>query len=73
MTTTHHLVIAVLPEHAAQAERVERELRAMPGVQVTGAFRGRIQATASAAALAEIRDALKSVARVEEQASRRLP
>jgi hypothetical protein len=73
MSTTHHLVIALRPEHAAEAARVEHELRAMEGVSVTGAFRGRIQATASADALAAIRRKVEKIALVEEQVPRQLP
>lgn len=73
MTITHQLVIALRPGHAAEADRLERELRAIDGVVVTGAFRGRIQATASDSALAEIRRCSGDIAHVEVQARRELP
>lgn len=73
MDTKHRLVIAVRPEHAAQAEHVERELRAIKGVSVIGAFRGRFQADASDSGLAEIRRRVGNLALIEEQKSRGLP
>lgn len=73
MATKHRLVIAVRPEHAAQIEHVERELHAIEGVSVVGAFRGRFQADADAHGIAEIRRRIGDVALIEEQKSRGLP
>ncbi|HSX59225.1 MAG TPA: hypothetical protein VLF18_03395 [Tahibacter sp.] len=73
MSTTLRLVIALRRDQHARGDRLDRELRAIPGVTVLGAFRGRVQATADEAALAEIRRRVGDIAEVEVEERRGLP
>ena len=72
--STQHLVIALNRENESAApEDLERELRAIDGVSILGAFRGRVQVTATAAALSEIRERWGSEVKVELSEPRDIP
>jgi hypothetical protein len=73
-SSTQHLVIALNRENETAApEDLERELRAIDGVAVLGASGGRVQVTATAAALSEIRERWGSEVKVELSEAGEIP
>lgn len=74
MSTLHQLVVAARSDSALEsATPLEARLGAIEGVEVRGAFRGRVTLSATPEALAEIRRRFGDSVHIEEAEARRLP
>lgn len=74
MSTLHQLVVAARSGNALESPQpLEARLSAIEGVEVQGAFRGRVTLSATPAALAEIRRRFGDEVHIEEAQARRLP